>query len=54
MKFLFVMRHPAAVRSLTSVLRLLDGQGHRVHLAFGGVKPEAHRVLQRLPTSCST
>src|SRR5262245_945587 len=42
------MRHPAAVRSLTSVLRLLDEQGHRVHLAFGGVKPEAHKVLQRL------
>ncbi len=48
MKLLFVMRHPAAVRSLTSVLRLLDERGHRVHLAFGGVKPEAHRVLQRL------
>ena len=47
-KFLFVMRHPAAVRSLTSVLRLLDERGHRVHLAFGGVKPEAHKVLQRL------
>jgi hypothetical protein len=47
-KFLFVMRHPAAVRSLTSVLRLLEERGHRVHLAFGGVKPEAHRVLQRL------
>jgi hypothetical protein len=48
MKFLFVMRHPAAVRSLTSVLRLLDERGHRVHLAFGGMKPEAHKVLQRL------
>jgi hypothetical protein len=47
-KFLFVMRHPAAVRSLTSVLRLLDERGHRVHLAFGGVKPEAHKVLQGL------
>jgi hypothetical protein len=47
-KFLFVMRHPAAVRSLTSVLRLLDERGHHVHLAFGGVKPEAHKVLQRL------
>jgi hypothetical protein len=47
-KFLFVMRHPAAVRSLTSVLWLLDERGHRVHLAFGGVKPEAHKVLQRL------
>ena len=42
------MRHPAAVRSLTSVLRLLDERGHRTHLAFGGVKPEAHKVLQRL------
>jgi hypothetical protein len=47
-KILFVMRHPAAVRSLTSVLRMLDERGHRVHLAFGGLKPEAHKVLQRL------
>jgi hypothetical protein len=47
-KFLFVMRHPAAVRSLTSVLRLLDERGHHVHLAFGGMKAEAHKVLQRL------
>ncbi len=52
MKILFVMRHPAAVRSLGSVLRLLDARGHRVHLAFGGIKPEAHRVLQRLADEC--
>src|SRR5258707_14757476 len=49
-KILFVMRHPAAVRSLGPVLRLLDERGHQVQLAFGGggIKPEAHRVLQRL------
>ena len=52
MKILFVMRHPAAVRSLGSVLRLLDARGHRVHLAFGGIKPEAHKVLQRLADEC--
>jgi hypothetical protein len=51
-KILFVMRHPAAVRSLGSVLRTLDERGHRVHLAFGGVKPDAHRVLQRLADEC--
>jgi hypothetical protein len=51
-KILFVMRHPAAVRSLGSVLRLLDERGHRVHLAFGGIKPEAHRVVQRLADEC--
>jgi hypothetical protein len=49
-KVLFVMRHPAAVRSLGSVLRLFDERGHCVHLVFGGggPKPEAHRVLQGL------
>ncbi len=52
MKVLFVMRHPAAVRSLHSVLRLLDERGHRVHLAFGGIKPEAHKVLQALADEC--
>jgi hypothetical protein len=51
-KILFVMRHPAAVRSLGSVLRTLDERGHRVHLAFGGVKPDAHKVLQRLADEC--
>jgi hypothetical protein len=50
MKVLFVMRHPAAIRSLGSVLKLLDERGHRVHLGFGGggPKPEAHRALQAL------
>ena len=52
MKILFVMRHPAAVRSLDSVLRTLDADGHDVHLAFGGIKPEAHKVLQRLADEC--
>jgi hypothetical protein len=51
-KILFVMRHPAAVRSLGSVLRLLDSRGHQVHLTFGGIKPEAHKVLQRLADEC--
>jgi hypothetical protein len=51
-KILFVMRHPAAVRSLGSVLRTLDARGHHVHLAFGGIKPEAHKVLQRLADEC--
>jgi hypothetical protein len=51
-KILFVMRHPAAVRSLGSALRLLDERGHDVHLAFGGFKPEAHKVLQRLADEC--
>ena len=52
MKILFVMRHPAAVRSLGSVLRTLDARGHQVHLAFGGLKPEAHKVVQRLADEC--
>ena len=46
MKILFVMKHPAAVRSLDSVLRMLDERGNHVHLAFAGIKPEGHRVLQ--------
>ena len=51
-KILFVMRHPAAVRSLDSVLRMLDSAGHHVHLAFGGIKPDAHKVLQQLADEC--
>jgi hypothetical protein len=51
-KILFVMRHPAAVRSLAAVLRMLDAHGHHVHLAFGGLKPEAHKVVQRLADEC--
>src|SRR5919201_2163401 len=54
MKILFVMRHPAAVRSLGSVLRLLDERGHRVHLAFRRIKTgESHLVLQRLADDCT-
>ena len=52
MKILFVIKHPAALRSLDSVLRMLDERGHRVHLAFGGIKPDAHVVLQRLADEC--
>jgi hypothetical protein len=53
MKILFVMRHPAAVRSLGSVLRLLDERGHHVHLAFRRIKTaESHRELQRLADEC--
>jgi hypothetical protein len=51
-KILFVMKHPASVRSLDGVLRTLDEHGHSVHLAFGGIKPDAHRVLQRLADDC--
>src|SRR5205814_3202914 len=47
------MRHPAAVRQLGSVLRLLDERGHRVHLAFRRVKTgESHVVLQRFADEC--
>ena len=53
MKILFVIKHPAALRSLDSVLRMLDARGQRVHLAFGGIKPDAHAVLQRLADECS-
>ena len=54
MKILFVMRHPAALRSLTSVLRLLDERGGHVHLVFGRVKPQAHKVLQAFAAECRT
>jgi hypothetical protein len=53
-KVLFVMRHPAALRSLGSVLRMLDERGHHVHLVFDRVKPEAHRVLQQFADECRT
>jgi hypothetical protein len=54
MKILFVMRHPAAVRLLGSVLRLLDDRGHEVHLAFRRIKTgESHRELQRLAEECA-
>jgi hypothetical protein len=52
-KVLFVMRHPAAVRSLGSVLRLLDARGHTVHLAFRRIKTgDSHRVLWDLTQEC--
>jgi hypothetical protein len=53
-KVLFVMRHPAALRSLRSVLKLLDERGHHVHLLFGRVKPDAHKVLQQFADECRT
>jgi hypothetical protein len=46
------MRHPAALRSLESVLRLLDERGHRVHLLLGRVKPDAHKALQQFADEC--
>src|SRR5438093_9350836 len=53
MKILFVMRHPAAVRLLGSVLRLLDERGHSVHLGFRRIKTgDSHRELQRLADEC--
>jgi hypothetical protein len=51
-RILFVMRHPAALRSLSSVLRLLDERGNHVHLVFDRVKPEAHKVLQQFADQC--
>jgi hypothetical protein len=54
MKVLFVMRHPAAVRSFGSVLRLLDARGHDVHLVFRRIKTaESHRELRRLVEECA-
>jgi len=52
-RILFVIKHPASVRSLDAVFRMLDARGHRVHLAFGGIKPDAHEVLQRIADECS-
>ena len=53
-RLVFILRHPAAVRSLHGVFRLLDGNGHQVHLAFQNVKSgDAHRVLQQLAAECS-
>jgi hypothetical protein len=51
-KFLFVMRYPAAPRLLPSVLKMLDERGHHVHLLFGRVKPDAHKMLQQLADEC--
>jgi hypothetical protein len=47
LKILFVMRHPAALRSLRAVLTTLDEREHQIHLLFDRVKPEAHKVLQQ-------
>ena len=52
MKVLFILKHPGAVRSLDSVLRMLDERGHQVHLALAGIKPDAHRVLQHIADDC--
>jgi hypothetical protein len=53
MKILFVMRHPAAVRLLGSVLREFDSRGHQVHLAFRRIKTgDSHRVLRELADEC--
>jgi hypothetical protein len=53
-RLLFVLRHPAAVRSLHGVFRLLDRNGHEVHLAFQSAKSgDAHKVLQQLSAECT-
>jgi hypothetical protein len=52
MKILLVGTHPAQVGSLRAVLLLLDSRGHQVHLAFSGIKPAGHQVLQRLGDEC--
>ena len=55
MRLLFVLRHPAAVRSLHGVFRLLDRNGHEVHLGFQNAKSgDAHRVLQQLAEECTS
>ena len=55
MRLLFVLRHPTAVRSLHGVFRLLDRNGHEVHLGFQNAKsPDAHKVLQQLAAECSS
>jgi hypothetical protein len=54
-RLLFVLRHPAAVRSLHGVFRLLDRNGHEVHLGFQNAKSgDAHRVLQQLAEECTS
>ena len=53
MKILFIMSHPAAVRSFGATLRLLDERGHKVHLAFRRIKTgDSHRVLWEIAESC--
>jgi hypothetical protein len=49
MKILFVMKHPGEVRLLGAALRLLAERGHRIHLAFQGVKTgESRAALDEL------
>jgi hypothetical protein len=49
MRILFVMKHPAALRSLAGVVSLLCEHGHSLHLAFAGIKTgESHGALRRL------
>jgi hypothetical protein len=53
MKILFIMGHPAAVRSYGTVLRLLDERGHKVHIAFRAIKTgDSHRVVWKLAEEC--
>lgn len=53
MKVLFVMKHPGGVRQLGSVVRLLAGRGHHVHLAFQGIKTsESRAALDTLLKEC--
>jgi hypothetical protein len=51
-KVLFAMRHPAGLRSLPSVLKMLDERGHHVHLLFGRIKPDAHKMFRQLADEC--
>jgi hypothetical protein len=49
MRILFVMKHPAALRSLDGVVTLLAERGHRVHLAFGTIKTsDSHTAMRQL------
>jgi hypothetical protein len=45
LSILFVMKHPGYVRNFESVLRLLAGRGHQIHLAFQKEQRENQQVL---------
>jgi hypothetical protein len=52
-KVLFVMTHPAYVRSYGRILRLLDDRGHQVHLVFRRIKTgESLEAVRRIAEAC--
>ncbi|MGE5272762.1 MAG: hypothetical protein ACM3QU_03190 [Verrucomicrobiota bacterium] len=53
MKVLFVMTHPAYVRSYGRILRLLADRGHHVHLVFRRIKTgESLEAVRRIAEEC--